>query len=62
VNPARTSATRRARQPSTAISWKDIGQSSGGITVAAGTDPVDGLIEAMPQHVNVLITSPSKRS
>ena len=60
VNPALTSATRRAITPSTAISWNEIGRSSGGITVAAGTEPVDGLIEATPQQCAGLRSDPPR--
>ena len=60
VKPARTSAIRRARTPSTAISWKEIFQTSGGITVARGTAPVEGLIDATPQQCAGLRKDPPR--
>jgi hypothetical protein len=60
VKPALRSATRRAMTPSTAISWKEILMSCGGITVAAGTASAEGLIDATPQQCAGLRSDPPR--
>ena len=42
------------------MSWKEIFQSSGGITVAEGTAPVEGLIDATPQQCAGLRRDPPR--
>src|SRR4051812_44587433 len=56
--PSRTSATRRAITPSTGISCMPGPRSSGGITVACGTRPGVGLIDAIPQQCAGLRSDP----
>ncbi len=57
-SPSRTSLTRRAITPSTTISRMPGPRSSGGITVAHGTRPTVGLIDAIPQQCAGLRSEP----
>jgi len=49
-NPTRTSSIRRAITPSTNMSCEAKPSDVGGISVAQGTTPCVGLIEATPQQ------------